>query len=241
MSSDAASFSTVKIFAVSTMLTINGVALRELLDCWSYLSVATISLAGITRVLAFTDLRHARHLWYRVNVANQSVSHQDKSLQTHDNNVVVELQKLHVSLGGDKALMDINLDLKRKQCLMITGTSGSGKSTLLKVILGETPAMNGRVYNFAKATSYCAQVAWLREASIRDNILDGSILDYEWYESVMHACCLEDDINALRLRDKTIVSCMGSNLSGGQKQRVVSNYSHFLWSVSKSDKSAVRL
>jgi cell division transport system ATP-binding protein len=47
--------------------------------------------------------------------------------------------------NGSKALVNINLEVKRKDFLFITGPSGSGKSTLLKLLYGEECATEGDV------------------------------------------------------------------------------------------------
>ncbi|EKQ67236.1 cell division ATP-binding protein FtsE [Leptolyngbyaceae cyanobacterium JSC-12] len=47
--------------------------------------------------------------------------------------------------GGSKALVDLNLEIRRGDFLFITGPSGSGKSTLLKLLYGEEQATTGSV------------------------------------------------------------------------------------------------
>ncbi len=47
--------------------------------------------------------------------------------------------------NGSKALIDVNLEVKRGDFLFITGPSGSGKSTLLKLLYGEECANEGEV------------------------------------------------------------------------------------------------
>lgn len=46
---------------------------------------------------------------------------------------------------GSKALMDVDLEIRRGDFLFITGPSGSGKSTLLKMLYGEERASSGQV------------------------------------------------------------------------------------------------
>jgi cell division transport system ATP-binding protein len=48
-------------------------------------------------------------------------------------------------VNGSKALIDLNLEIRRGQFLFITGPSGSGKSTLLKLMYGEETATEGAV------------------------------------------------------------------------------------------------
>ena len=43
------------------------------------------------------------------------------------------------------ALSDINIDIKRGECVGIIGTNGAGKSTLLKIITGVLSPSQGEV------------------------------------------------------------------------------------------------
>ena len=47
--------------------------------------------------------------------------------------------------NGSKALVNLNLEIKRGDFLFVTGPSGSGKSTLLKLLYGEERANEGDV------------------------------------------------------------------------------------------------
>lgn len=49
---------------------------------------------------------------------------------------MIEVKKLHKSFGKKKVLQGIDIDVKKKESLVIIGGSGTGKSVLLKIILG---------------------------------------------------------------------------------------------------------
>ncbi|KAJ2861529.1 hypothetical protein GGI22_002433, partial [Coemansia erecta] len=68
--------------------------------------------------------------------------------------------------------------------------------------------------------AYVAQEAWLRNATIRENILFGEPYDRERYEEVLHACALKPDLRILVAGDMTEIGERGVTLSGGQKQRI---------------------
>lgn len=125
----------------------------------------------------------------------------------------------------EPVLQDITASLQRSSCTMIAGPVGSGKSSLLKGILGEIPLSGGtvRVEGVGASMAYCDQTAWLRNLSVRDNIVGPEQFDETWYASVCHACALNADISQFPLGDKSLVGSGGITLSGGQKQRVVGN------------------
>ncbi|KAJ1899647.1 hypothetical protein LPJ81_004100 [Coemansia sp. IMI 209127] len=68
--------------------------------------------------------------------------------------------------------------------------------------------------------AYVAQEAWLRNATIRENILFGEVYNSERYEEVLRVCALKPDLRILVAGDMTEIGERGVTLSGGQKQRV---------------------
>ncbi|KAJ2693789.1 hypothetical protein GGH99_000988 [Coemansia sp. RSA 1285] len=67
--------------------------------------------------------------------------------------------------------------------------------------------------------AYVAQEAWLRNATIRENILFGEPYNRERYEEVLRVCALKPDLRILAAADMSEVGERGITLSGGQKQR----------------------
>lgn len=103
---------------------------------------------------------------------------------------------------------------------MVIGKVGSGKSLLLRAIVGEM-WHGGGIADLPRAgVSFCAQSPWLRNASIRENILAESVADDEWYSSVIWSCALNQDLEELRKGDATLIGSKGISLSGGQKNRI---------------------
>ncbi|KAJ2396097.1 hypothetical protein GGI05_001285, partial [Coemansia sp. RSA 2603] len=123
------------------------------------------------------------------------------------------------------------------------GPTGAGKSSLLAALLGEMTLAGGRIVlpmGTAPTTdarsaevarlsrqgasvadvAYVAQEAWLRNATIRDNILFGAPYDAARYEEVLRVCALKPDLRILAAGDMTEIGERGVTLSGGQKQRV---------------------
>lgn len=75
-----------------------------------------------------------------------NLPHPDTPLVSGASDAIVALRDVTKTYhSGSKALVDLNLEIKRGDFLFITGPSGSGKSTLLKLLYGEERATSGSV------------------------------------------------------------------------------------------------
>ncbi|KAG2386093.1 hypothetical protein C9374_002539 [Naegleria lovaniensis] len=119
----------------------------------------------------------------------------------------------------DFRLKDINITVKRGDLVVIVGLVGSGKSSLLSALIGEMFKENGNL-QVSGQVAYVPQQAWIRNATVRDNILFGKPFNSERYQQTIEACSLEHDLEVLTAGDLTEIGEKGINISGGQKQRV---------------------
>ncbi|KAM3495136.1 hypothetical protein MY3957_001558 [Beauveria namnaoensis] len=119
-------------------------------------------------------------------------------------------------------LRNLNASIRKGRFTAIVGRTGSGKTTLLESILAETADLGGCTERRFISAAYCSQVPWLVNGTLKSNITYGSSAsaDEEWYQTVLAACGLENDIQNLVAGDLTEIGDSGSKLSGGQKQRV---------------------
>ncbi|XP_032875191.1 ATP-binding cassette sub-family C member 9-like isoform X1 [Amblyraja radiata] len=119
-------------------------------------------------------------------------------------------------------LQDISLKIFKSNVTVVVGKVGSGKSSLISAILGEMIRVSGHVVwrSTDQPVAYSAQTAWLRNASLQDNIVFGESFDEERFQTVIEACALQPDIAILPAGQLTEIGEKGINLSGGQKQRV---------------------
>lgn len=121
----------------------------------------------------------------------------------------------------DYVLKDINLTIKSKSKVMVTGNSGSGKSTLFKIIKGYYNDYEGSVKienneinkNYFDNIIYVSQKEILFTGTLKDNLNLKSenlknikICEIDKFSKGDHNELIEED---------------GFNLSGGQKQRIV--------------------
>ncbi|EQL02449.1 ABC transporter, transmembrane domain, type 1 [Ophiocordyceps sinensis CO18] len=125
-----------------------------------------------------------------------------------------------VADGADLILHQINVDIAQSSLVMVVGPVGSGKSTLFKAILGEMPLCKGAIHVEHRCMAYCGQTPWLRNVSLRDNIISQSFYDPSWYNCVLRACLLDEDMQQFADGDGSLAGSGGVNLSGGQRQRM---------------------
>jgi ABC-type multidrug transport system fused ATPase/permease subunit len=114
---------------------------------------------------------------------------------------------------------NIDLTVGRGELIAIIGGVGSGKSSLLSAIAGEMRRTSGSSILNGK-TSFCTQLPWIQNATVRENITFGRPLDEARYEQIVEACSLGHDLRVLPHGSNTEIGERGINLSGGQKHRV---------------------
>ncbi|KAF9007916.1 ATP-binding cassette transporter [Cyathus striatus] len=138
-------------------------------------------------------------------------------------------------------LVDLSMEFPSGELSLICGKLGSGKTLLLLALLGEADILTGQLLcprsppdslaSFATIKpdedwivdgicAYVPQAAWLRNASIRENILFNLPYDAERYQRTLEACALVSDLEILEDGDESEIGERGVNLSGGQKARV---------------------
>ena len=121
--------------------------------------------------------------------------------------------------GPEVACRNISFTVKQGEILSIVGNIGSGKTSLLMGLARENTLINGtRSINGSMAITL--QEPWVFSDTIRENILFGSKFELDWFDKVVSACCLDEDMKAFVERDLTVVGERGVTLSGGQIARV---------------------
>ena len=138
------------------------------------------------------------------------------------------------------SLRNLNLTFPKNELSVISGRTGSGKSLLLASIIGEAEVLEGELlipkpppsnkrfhaqanredWIISSSIAFVAQIPWIENATIRDNILFGLPLDNDRYQKVLNACALTKDLEMLQDGELTDIGANGINLSGGQKWRV---------------------
>ncbi|KAH9067580.1 ATP-binding cassette transporter [Lactarius vividus] len=139
-------------------------------------------------------------------------------------------------------LMDLNIVFPKGELSLVCGKLGSGKTLLLLALLGEADLLTGQmlcpqtppdaIASFVGVIpssdkwvtdgvcAYVPQSAWLRNASIKENILFNLPYVEERYQRTLEVCALVNDLKILEDSDESEIGERGVNLSGGQKARI---------------------
>lgn len=126
--------------------------------------------------------------------------------------------------GAEPVLKNLSLRIPRGKVTMITGSVGCGKSTFLRSMIGQVQLSCGSLIVVSTCVAYCSQKPWIRNVSIRDNIVGEKPFNRTWLNLILYICALDIDLARMASGELTVAGSDGCNLSGGQKQRVVSTF-----------------
>ena len=119
-------------------------------------------------------------------------------------------------------------------CSIIHGRTGSGKSLLLAAITGEAKLISGKLVTLSQpnqnfehgniqadtwiiphSMAFVAQIPWIENATIKNNILYGLPFVRDRFNAVIYASAMNKDLEQLTDAEDTEVGASGINLSGG--------------------------
>ena len=190
----------------------------DLLDAW-------VSLKRIQDYLDSPEVSTTSKPSHEVSFKNASIAWpSDESLGEEDRFI----------------LRNVNVTFPQGELSVISGKTGTGKSLMLSAILGEVDVLEGTLHVprapslserhddkanksnwiIPEAIAYVAQIPWLENATIRDNIVFGLPFDEERWNTTVEVCALKKDLEMLSDGENTEIGAQGINLSGGQKWRV---------------------
>lgn len=192
----------------------------------SEVATAIGCIKQIENFLRLTDQEDARTI-----ATNTFSSDQDENkFKTEANENCIEAHGLSVAWIKDTktVLHDLFFRVPEAAFTVIFGSVGCGKTTLLSALLGETAIVAGTLRVNTKKIAYCAQTAWLTNATVQQNIIGDGNFDPQWYNTVVESCDLTEDLFEMSNGDQTRVGSKGSSLSGGQKHRLVRSLRRWL-------------
>ena len=128
---------------------------------------------------------------------------------------------------------NLNINIKKEDCIGIMGESGAGKTTLIHILLGLIKPhsgvikLNGKKFNLTDnmkiISAYLPQDPIILDDSIEKNIsleLENSKINQERFSESIKKANLTQVINDLPLGEKTLIGENGVRLSGGQYRRI---------------------
>ncbi|KAJ2776338.1 ATP-binding cassette glutathione S-conjugate transporter ycf1, partial [Coemansia javaensis] len=153
------------------------------------------------------------YLMMRIHMAGQSPAASGYSY--------TGLVNVHAHAQGvrEPVLEDVSLDAKDGKLVAVVGKTGAGKSSLLLAVCGELEMTSGSGGVTGKI-AYLEQQPWIMNDTLRANVLFGREYDQAFFEQVVHACALTDDLARWPDADLTVIGERGINISGGQRARL---------------------
>ena len=131
--------------------------------------------------------------------------------------------KINSKIKLEFVLKNINFNIKKGELIGIIGEVGSGKSSLLQSILNSLILINptncSGIHINGKI-GYVSQINWIKNDTIKNNILFFEKYEKEKYEKILKLTELIYDLNNLEGGDNTEIGEKGINLSEGQKMRI---------------------
>jgi ABC-type multidrug transport system fused ATPase/permease subunit len=194
--------------------------LTEILKSYPQLKGISACFTRIQKYLVLEEVQ-SRH---RISTHSSEDTEEPKLEKKTDDIIRFEKASITPAAGVNTILHNVTFNVQPSQFTVVLGPVGAGKTTLLRAILGEAAVCDGDFRRNPDNLAYCGQKPWLRNVSIRANIIATSGFEKAWYDEVIAACCLVNDLDQLpgSKGDKSLAGSNGSNLSGGQRHRVVS-------------------
>jgi ATP-binding cassette subfamily B protein len=199
-----------------------------------------LSLGIIAPFLKFTQfVNDMKAIEYAVKAADKFLNMEElKSAEkeVHLPNHDIRFHSVSFSYDGEegeKALSDLDLEIKEGDFTALVGPSGGGKSTIARMIARFWDVSSGSITigginikeiplpQLMKVTSYVTQDNFLFDCSLKENIRMGNpaASDEEVYKAARAAGC-DNFILKLDNGYDTTAGEAGRKLSGGEKQRI---------------------
>lgn len=137
---------------------------------------------------------------------------------------MIEIRELSFKYkgGSDYSLKDINLKIKKGECILLCGRSGCGKSTLAKIICGLYKENKGKILKDDENLNIKSRLSesLLIMQEVNCQLFTDTVKD----EIVLTSNIKDDNALDTWLKDMELKNISDRNphtLSGGQKQRVI--------------------
>ena len=241
----------IEILAISGLV---GVCLVMVLQERSGLEVmAMLSLlatAGFRLIPSFSrilrNLQSIRFGWASVDVLNEELGNvENKNFQlsgvnngnhlSFNCNFTLKNVSFCYDQNKKEILREVNLEVKRGECIGIVGESGAGKSTLSNLLLGLVSTTSGvlevdgsriqseNIQSWQQIIGYVPQEIYLLDDTIERNIAFGindAVIEKSRVGEVVKKAGIQKYISSLDEGLNSKIGERGVRLSGGQRQRI---------------------
>ncbi len=157
--------------------------------------------------------------------SENKINFMNEKLNKSNINTLVSLKNVYFKYDdkGNDSLMNVNLDIFKKELLVILGKSGSGKTTLINLILGLLKPSQGKIVTNFNNPSFVSQSPYLLDDTIKNNIALGveeKNIDLERVKACVEKAQLKDFVKSQEKGIDTIIGEKGDRISGGELQRL---------------------
>ncbi|KAJ1809673.1 Canalicular multispecific organic anion transporter 1, partial [Coemansia sp. RSA 2599] len=133
---------------------------------------------------------------------------------------IISMNDCSFNWNKTEALLEnVTFSAKQGELVGVIGKTGSGKSSLLEAMCGEMEMTKGTGH-IGGSVGYLMQTPWIMNDTLRANIVFGREFDKEFFDKVIDACALTEDLRSWPDADLTVIGDRGINISGGQRARV---------------------
>ena len=156
---------------------------------------------------------------YSIKIKNLYVPERSLNTERSSSKVIPVDSRSLVTEISNNIISNISFKLMKNEIILLTGSIGAGKSVLLQSLINEFHHASS-CFRIRGQVSFLSSIPWLIAGTIRENILMGRPFDSSFYEEILEACALIQDLNLFELKDQHEVGDQGCILSGGQKARI---------------------
>lgn len=204
-----------------------------------FLSIESITIGGVVAFYLFLPrLSEPIRNLSDFNIGGQTAKAVEKRLEeliTKETRAKTDLEKIdyietlgfenlsfHYPDTNEHALNNINIELKRGDCMAVIGSSGTGKSTLLRLLKRQLEPTQGKIlvndkthtdidwHSYIDRIAVLSQDVFIFDATIQENISFGK----KYKEKQIR------DSAMLSLMDHFSLDEQAVGLSGGERQRI---------------------
>ena len=222
-------------FGAKMIVSQTGLTTGELTSLLSYVMNILMSLMMLSMVFVMItmSMASARRVAEVLDEQSDLKNGEDPVMEVKDGSVKFDHVSFAYKKDGEKALEDIDLEIKSGETIGIIGGTGSAKSSLVQLLPRLYDATEGRViiggvdvrrYDLDTLRNNVAMVLQKNElfsGTIADNLRWGNpdATDAEIEDACKQACA-DEFIERFPDKYQTYIEQGGNNVSGGQKQRL---------------------